>query len=138
MNAIYEEIRIALHAIWQRRWLALAVAWGIAVLGWLVVALIPNSYESTSRIRVQQQSVLTSEIGVTEREQQANIQRIRQTLASTANLERVVRQTDLAQQATTPQQVASLAASLRENVTVTAEQNPDLNGAGNMFIIATR
>ena len=138
MNAIYEEIRIALHAVWQRRWLALAVAWGIAVLGWLVVALIPNSYESTSRIRVQQQSVLTSEIGVTEREQQANIQRIRQTLASTANLERVVRQTDLAQQATTPQQVASLAASLRENVTVTAEQNPDLNGAGNMFIIATR
>lgn len=139
MNAIYEEIRIALHAIWQRRWLALAVAWGIAISGWLVVALIPNSYESTSRIRVQQQSVLTNEIGVTEREQQANIQRIRQTLASTANLERVVRQTDLAQQATTPEQVASLAASLRENVTVTAEQNPDsFSGSGNMFVIATR
>ena len=33
MNGIYDEVRIALHAIWTRRWLALAVAWGVCVLG---------------------------------------------------------------------------------------------------------
>ncbi|QLC24093.1 chain-length determining protein [Parasphingopyxis algicola] len=137
MNGIYEEIRIALHAIWQRRWLALAVAWGVAILGWLVIAMIPNSYTSQARIYVQQESVLTNEIGVTGREQRANIERIRQTLASTANLEQVVRQTDLAQQATTDAQVRSLASQLRANVMVAAQQDPNSFGQpGNMFEIS--
>src|SRR3546814_7014564 len=34
------EIKVALHSVWNRRWLALAVAWGICLIGWLVVALI--------------------------------------------------------------------------------------------------
>jgi hypothetical protein len=29
------------------------VAWAVCLLGWLVVALIPNSYESKARIFVQ-------------------------------------------------------------------------------------
>lgn len=137
MNGIYEEIRIALHAIWQRRWLALAVAWGVAVLGWLMIALIPNSYTSQARIYVQQDTVLTSEIGVSDREQRANIERIRQTLASTANFEQVVRQTDLAQQATTDEQIRSLAGQLRANVVVAAQQDPNSFGRpGNMFEIS--
>lgn len=138
MNGIYEEIRIALHAIWQRRWLALAVAWGVAVLGWLVIALIPNSYTSQARIYVQQESVLSNSVGVTNREQRAALERIRQTLASTGNLEQVVRQTDLAQQATTDAQVRSLASQLRENITVAAQQDPNSFGQpGNMFEIST-
>ena len=46
MNGIYDEGRLALHAIWTRRWLALAVAWGVCVLGWLVVSQMPSRYES--------------------------------------------------------------------------------------------
>ncbi len=138
MNGIYEEVRLALHAIWQRRWLALAVAWGVAILGWLVIALIPNSYESESRILVDRQSLLTSQIGADEREQRVNIERIRQTLASTRNLEQVVRQTELASEAMTDEQVRSLASSLRQRVTVAAEQNPNTFGQpGNVFEITT-
>ena len=44
MDGLYEQFRIALHQVWRRRWLAMAVAWGVAVLGWLVIALIPVSY----------------------------------------------------------------------------------------------
>ena len=134
MNGIYEEVRLALHGIWQRRWLALAVAWAVAALGWLVIALIPNSYESKSRVIVQQQSVLSSQVGVTERMQRANLDRVRQTLASTENLEQVVRQTDLASEAATPEQVRAIASELRENITVTAEQDPTRIGEpGNVF-----
>lgn len=136
MNGIYEEIRLALHGIWQRRWLALAVAWAIAGLGWLVIAFIPNSYESKARVFVEQQNVLSTQIGVTEREQRANLGRIRQTLASTSNLEQVVRQTDLANEATTDEQIRSLASSLRERITITAEQDPTRIGEpGNTFEI---
>jgi len=137
MNGIYEEIRIALHAIWQRRWLALAVAWGVAVLGWLVIALIPNSYTSQARIYIQQETVLSNSVGVTDREQRAAMERIRQTLASTGNLEQVVRETDLANEATTDAQVRSLASQLRQNITVAAQQDPNSYGqAGNMFEIS--
>ena len=45
MDGLYEQFRIALHQIWMRRWLALAVAWGRCVLGWRGIALIPNTYE---------------------------------------------------------------------------------------------
>lgn len=136
MNGIYEEIRLALHGIWQRRWLALAVAWSIAALGWLVIAFIPNSYESKARIFVEQDNVLSTQIGVTQQEQRANLGRIRQTLASTSNLEQVIRQTDLANTATTDAQIRSMASSLRDNVTVTAEQDPSRIGEpGNTFEI---
>jgi len=29
MNNIYDDLRAALYSIWHRRWLALAVAWGV-------------------------------------------------------------------------------------------------------------
>lgn len=53
MTSLFEELLSALHSVWHRRWLALAVAWGVCMLGWLVVALIPNAYESRARIFVQ-------------------------------------------------------------------------------------
>ena len=53
MSDLLEEVRAALWTIWNRRWLALGVAWGVCALGWLAVALIPNSYQSEARIFVQ-------------------------------------------------------------------------------------
>ena len=69
MNGLYDEARLALHAIWTRRWIALAAAWGICILGWLVVAQIPNSYDSHARVFVEMQSVLPNKIGITDAEQ---------------------------------------------------------------------
>ena len=50
MNTLFDDFRASLHSIWQRRWLALAVAWLVCVLGWLGVTLVPNAYESRARI----------------------------------------------------------------------------------------
>jgi hypothetical protein len=49
MNSLYDEFRVALHSVWTRRWLVLAVAWGICILGWLAIASIPNRYDSRAR-----------------------------------------------------------------------------------------
>ena len=70
MDGLYDQLRIALHQVWRRRWLALGVAWGVAVLGWLVIALIPNSYEAKARLFVQMQSILPNQIGITHRRAQ--------------------------------------------------------------------
>ena len=66
--------------MWNRRWLALGVAWAVCLLGWLVVALIPNSYESETRIFVQLDDVLAEQIGIGTGARARDIDRIRQTL----------------------------------------------------------
>ena len=70
MDGLYEQFRIALHQVWRRRWLAMAVAWAVALVGWLVIALIPNSYEAKARLFVQMQSILPNQVGITPDERQ--------------------------------------------------------------------
>lgn len=123
MNGLYDEARVALHAIWTRRWLALGVAWGIAVAGWLAVSQIPNSYESRARVFVQMQSILPTAIGITRVDQQKDIDRVRQTLTSAVNLEKVVRGTDLAKTVVTDRDIADRVAGLQKAITIVAQQD---------------
>lgn len=120
MGSIYEELRIALHAVWHRRWLALALAWGVCLAGWLVVSQIPNRYQSVARVRVDLNSVLPTQVGMTEMDQQRGVDRVRQSLASAVNLEKVVRGTDLANTVANDRDVADRIASLQKDIKVTA------------------
>jgi polysaccharide chain length determinant protein (PEP-CTERM system associated) len=130
MNGIYDEVRIALHAIWTRRWLGLAVAWGVCVLGWLVVSQIPSRYEAKARVFVQMQSILPADLAGAPSDQQRAVDQIRQTLVSNVNLQKVVRGTDLAQTVSTDRDVADRAAGLAQAIKVTATQD-------NLFEIVT-
>jgi succinoglycan biosynthesis transport protein ExoP len=123
MSGLYEELLIAVHGIWNRRWLALFVAWGVCVLGWLVVALIPNSYQSQAKIFVQPQSILPGQLGITPGEQQQDLDGVRQTLTSAANLEKVVKGTDLSQTVASPRDLAGKVAGLREDIKIVADVN---------------
>src|SRR5687768_11256408 len=116
MDGIYDQVRTALHSVWRRRWVALAVAWGLCLLGWLVVALIPNRYESTAKVFAQVQSILPDKLGITPLERQTDLMRVKQTLTSTDNLEKVVRRTDLNQLVASERDMAVQVAALRENI----------------------
>jgi polysaccharide chain length determinant protein (PEP-CTERM system associated) len=121
MDGLYEQIRIAIHQVWRRRWLALAVAWGVCLAGWLAVALIPNTYESRSRVFVQMSSILPNQVGITQQERDGDLSRVRQSLTSTENLEKVVRRTELATLVATPRDLAVQVGMLRQAITVTAQ-----------------
>ena len=123
MNGLYDELRIALHTIWTRRWIALAVAWGVAVLGWAAVAQIPNSYESRARVFVQMNTILPNAVGISAADQQRDVDTIRQTLTSAMSLEKVVRGTDLANTVKTDRDVADRVAGLSKAIKITAEQD---------------
>ena len=118
MNQLLEEARAALWSVWNRRWLALGIAWGVCLLGWLVVALIPNSYESQARIFVQLDDVLAEQIGIGAGSRARDIDRIRQTLVSSVNLEKVVRATPLGDAVSTPSEMESAIAKLADEVKV--------------------
>lgn len=123
MGGLWDEIRTALHGVWQRRWIAVAVAWAICLAGWLVVSQIPNQYESRARIFVQLRSILPGEGIATQQEQQKDIDRVRTTLASATNLEKVVRGTDLANTVATDRDVADRVAGLQKKIKITAQQD---------------
>lgn len=123
MDGLYEQLRIALHQVWRRRWLALGVAWGLCLAGWLAVALIPNKYESKARVVVQLQSILPTQAGIAAQQRQDDLMRVRQTLTSTANLEKVVRQTDLNSLVASDRDLAAQVTKLRESITVTQQQD---------------
>ena len=123
MDGLYEQLRIVLHQIWMRRWLALAVAWGLCVLGWLAIALIPNTYESRARVYVQMQSILPSQAGMMPADRAMDLIQIRQTLTSTANLEKVVRRTDLNTLVGSNRDLQVQVGKVREAIKVTAAQD---------------
>lgn len=122
MTSIYEEVRIALHGIWHRRWIALGITWAVCLLGWLVVAMVPNSYESKARIFVQIDDVLADQIGIGG-DRKRDIERVRQTLTSAVNLEKVVRATRLGDKVTTDKQMQAAVESLGKQVTVVSQQD---------------
>ena len=123
MNGLYDELRVALHGIWTRRWLALAVAWALCVLGWLVVAQLKNSYVSHARVSVQMQSILPSKIGISADDQAKDVDRVRQTLTSAVNLAKVVRGTDMASGVANDRDVADRVAGLQSAIKVLAQQD---------------
>ena len=122
MTNIYDELRSALYSVWHRRWLALGVAWGVCLLGWLVVAMVPNSYESKARIYVQLDDVLSEQMGLGHGDTKNNIDRVRQTLTSAINLEKVVRATPIGAGITSPKQMEGAVLSLGKKIKVESDE----------------
>lgn len=122
MQDVIDDLRGALHRIWSRRWVALAVAWAVCLVGWLVVAFIPNSYESKARIYVELDDVLSQQLEISGDGKQA-ITRVRQTLTSAVNLEKVIRSTSLGDEVRTDIDMQNAIAKLEKNVSVGSEQD---------------
>lgn len=118
MNNIYDELRAALHSIWHRRWLALAVAWVVSLLGWLIVAMVPNTYESNARLYVQLDDALSEVTGVGVGNRKRDIDRVQQTLTSAINLEKVIRSTAVGEEITSPKQMEAAVLGLAKKIKV--------------------
>jgi len=131
MGNIYQEILLLLHGVWRRRWLALAVTWAVCLVGWVVTSMIPNRYESQARIFVQMQTLLPDKIGVAPNSRQRDVDRVKRTLTSTVNLEKVVRGTDLRNTVSTDEEISGLASGLRSSIKIVEQQE-------NLFEISAR
>jgi polysaccharide biosynthesis transport protein len=134
MNGLYDELRLAIHSIWNRRWLALGIAWAICLLGWLVVAMIPNAYESKARVMIRTQGLLNEKVGISAGEQRKVVERLGQTLNSNDNLAKVVRGTDLGRAVASDAELVGKISSLRKKI----EVKPDINNDNIFTITATQ
>jgi len=121
MGGLVDQIRAALYSIWNRRWIALGVAWIVCLAGWLAVGAIPNKYESHARIFVQIDDVLSDQIGIGA-DRHRDINRVRETLSSAVNLEKVVRATRLGEKVTSEKAMEGAVTALASAVKVTNSQ----------------
>lgn len=123
MNSLFIDIRSALHSIWRRRWLALAVAWAVCVAGWLLVAMVPNTFESHARLMVQLYDPLSAQLGIAETDRKRDVDRVRDTLTSSPNLEKVIRATRLGDNITDRKQMDGAIAGLAKSIKIVATQD---------------
>lgn len=97
MDELLRQAGTILRAMWRQRWLGLAVAWLVSVIGAVAVMRVPDKYEASARIFVDTQSILQplmAGLAV-----QPNIEQqvvmLSRTLISRPNVERLVRMADL-------------------------------------------
>ncbi|MGG7054703.1 XrtA system polysaccharide chain length determinant [Nitrosomonas sp. ANs5] len=132
MDELIAQLLVYIKGIWKYRWVSVAVAWFVAILGWLFVYQMPDNYQASARIYVDTQSILRPLMaGMTvapNPEQQVNI--MSRTLISRPNVERIIRMVDLDLKVTSDSARDRLATSLMKDIKLAS------TGRDNIFTIA--
>jgi polysaccharide chain length determinant protein (PEP-CTERM system associated) len=120
MQEILEQVIDYLKGIWIKRRYIIVSTWMICPIGWLVVAQMPNVYESDARFYADTQSILRPLLkGLTvQTNPETQVKLMVRTLISRPNLERISRMTDLDLQAETPKQYENIISRLREGIQI--------------------
>jgi polysaccharide chain length determinant protein (PEP-CTERM system associated) len=96
VNQIAEEILIGLRAVWRRRWMAIAVTWVAAIVGFALVWFVPNRYEASARVYVDTQTVLKPLMAglAFQPDTDQQLKMLGRTLVSRPNVERILKAVD--------------------------------------------
>ncbi|QCI78868.1 hypothetical protein E6W36_02395 [Hankyongella ginsenosidimutans] len=95
MQSVYDQLLTTLYLLWRKRLYGLAAMWVVCLIGWGVVAAIPDTYEARARIFVDTNTVLPRILGTDDVNPMRQVDIVRRTLVSRPNLEKVIRRTDL-------------------------------------------
>lgn len=111
--------------VWRHRWVALIVAWIIALVGWLYVWRLPEYYVATARVHVDTNTVLgpmLRGLAITP-DTSSRIALLSRTLLSRPNMEQLARMTDMDLYVTTEAQKEALIRRLQDSVTLRGDRN---------------
>ncbi len=133
MDPIRNLIRQYINAAWRRRWTGVVVAWLVCVFGWAAITFIPNEYESSARLYVDADAVLTPLLNglAADSAPQSQLELIQRTLLSRPNLEKVISKTDLDLAVTSPSDRERLIKRLSSDIKVVPQTR-------NLFTITYR
>jgi polysaccharide chain length determinant protein (PEP-CTERM system associated) len=111
------------RSLWRRRWYAAGVAWVFCLVGWTYVLTLPDTYQATTRIYVDTESMLRPLMrGIAvDSNILTQVDLIQRTLLSRPNLQRVSHMADLDLAARTPAETEEVMNDLRRRTTVQGE-----------------
>lgn len=129
MHELITQLLRYVRGTWRYRWWMLGVTWLVALVGWTLVARMPDVYRASARVYVDTQSVLRPvlrglalETGNTQRK----LFLMTRTLLRQENIEKVMRMTDLDLQAKTPQDREELVAHIKRRLRFSGTQRANL------------
>ena len=108
------------QALWRHRWLAVGTAWLVCTAGWIGVAFIPTKYESTARVYLNADPLLTPLLRglAADTDPGRHLDFMQRTLLSRPNLEQLIRLTDLDTGIRTPAEKEALFKRLASDISV--------------------
>lgn len=124
MQETIAQILSYVWGIWRFRWLALVVAWVIALGGWLFVQQMPEAYVASARVYVDTNNVLRPLLKglAIQPNTQQRIAMMTRTLLSRPNFEKMMRMTDLDLQVNTDREKEELLAGLRDSISLVGDR----------------
>jgi len=108
------------QAMWRHRWLAVGTAWLVCTAGWIGTAFVPTKYESTARVYLNADPLLTPLLKglAADTDPGRHLDFMQRTLLSRPNLEQLIRLTDLDTAIRTPKEKEELLKRLASDITV--------------------
>ena len=97
MDAVRLLLSQYLRAAWRRRWMGVIIAWLVCGVGWVGVYTVPNQFESSARLFVDADAVLTPLLRglAADSAPTTQLEILQRTLLSRPNMEKLVSKTDL-------------------------------------------
>ena len=125
MHEIYLQILTHARGMWRYRWLALAVAWGIAIAGWFAVYSLPDQYRAEARVYIDTKSVLKPLLQglAVDTSVMSKVDMMTQALLSRPNLQKVAHETDLDLRAKTAKQRESMLDLLKHKIYIRGDRD---------------
>lgn len=134
MNEFTRQAAILAGSVWQHRWMAVAVAWVVALAGALVVWVVPERHEARARVYVDTQTVLRPMmVGLAfQPDIDQQVRMLGRTLISRPNVERLVNNPAIGLEKMDPGQLDAQIESLMKSIKV------ELTGGNNLYAISYR
>ena len=98
MHDLIRQLMRYARETWRFRWWLLGISWLVCLIGWAVVARLPDQFQATARVYVDTQSVLApllSGLAIQTGSPERKILLMTRTLLSQPNMEKLLRMTDL-------------------------------------------
>ena len=126
MQEIIAQVLNVLRGAWRYRWLAVATAWIIALVGWVGVQFIPDKYTSSTQVYVDTESLLRPLLQglAVDRDVMSQVGMMQAVMLSRPNLEKVAQQADLMLDAKTRKDQEAVIDSLAQRIQLGRPDGP--------------
>ncbi len=116
------------YGMWRFRWVALTLAWVLAILGWLFILTLPNRYDATARVYVNSESMLRPLLEglAVQTNSLSQLGMMTQALLSRPQLQAVAAKTGMLAGVETPQAEEGLIQNLKTRVSITKAPGQDI------------
>ena len=108
------------RGMWRYRWYGLLLTWIISIVGWGVVYIIPDKYQATTRVQIEQQSALSPLLKglAVDTNILAKVNLMTRIIMSRKNLESIIDNTDLKDYVTSTKTKLDLITGLQEDIQI--------------------